>query len=127
MGQVSISLNGRTFRLQCGEGEEERLRELASHIRKKIEALTSEFGQVGDDRLLLMAAILVTDELWDARDKITELVLAQSDKGAEKSADRPRARTKGGRIDPSLAEPAETPPAAGLGPQPTESKASAAS
>jgi cell division protein ZapA len=65
MGQVSVTLNGRTYRLRCGEGEEARLIELAAFVRSRVEALAAEFGQVGDDRLLLMAAIMIADEYWD--------------------------------------------------------------
>jgi cell division protein ZapA len=67
MGQVSVTLNGRTYRLACEEGEEERLVELSSHVKERVEQLTLEFGQVGDERLLLMTAILIADELWDTR------------------------------------------------------------
>lgn len=72
MGQVTVTLNGRTYRLSCGDGEEERLLSLAGHVRERIEALSTEFGHAGDDRLLLMAALLVTDELFDARDRLME-------------------------------------------------------
>lgn len=67
MGQVSVTLNGRTYRLACEEGEEARLVELATHVKERVDQLTLEFGQVGDDRLLLMAALLIADELWDTR------------------------------------------------------------
>src|SRR5262245_25616575 len=67
MGQVTVTLNGRTYRLRCGDGEEPRLLELAEYVRQRIDALAAEFGQVGDERLLLMALLLITDELWDAR------------------------------------------------------------
>jgi cell division protein ZapA len=67
MGQVSVTLNGRTYRLACGDGEEGRLLELATHVKERVDQLTLEFGQVGYDRLLLMAAILIADELWDTR------------------------------------------------------------
>ena len=67
MGQVSVTLNSRTYRLACEDGEEERLVELATHVKERVEQLTLEFGQVGDDRLLLMAALLICDELWDTR------------------------------------------------------------
>ncbi len=73
MGQVSITLNGRTYRLRCGDGEESRLLELSAHLRDKIERLTSDFGQVGDDRLMIMAALLITDELFEARARLSEL------------------------------------------------------
>lgn len=67
MGQVSVIINGRTYRLACSDGEEARLLELASHVKSRVDQLTREFGQVGDDRLLLMTALLVADELWDTR------------------------------------------------------------
>ncbi len=73
MGQVSVTLNGRTYRLRCEDGEEQRLLALAEHVRGKVDRLLSEFGQIGDDRLLLMAALLLTDELFEARDRIAAL------------------------------------------------------
>lgn len=73
MGQVTVTVNGRTYRLQCGDGEERRLIELATHVGSRIDGLADEFGQVGDERLLLMAALLVADELWDARERLAQL------------------------------------------------------
>ncbi len=65
MGHVTVTLNGRTYRLRCGDGEEQRLFALADHVRAKVDGLVREFGQVGEDRLLLMAALLVADEVFD--------------------------------------------------------------
>jgi cell division protein ZapA len=73
MGQVTVTVNGRTYRLQCGDGEERRLIELATHVGNRIDGLAAEFGQVGDDRLLLMTALLVADELWDVRERLAQL------------------------------------------------------
>lgn len=67
MGQVSVTLNGRTYRLACGDGEEARLAEIATYVKSKLDQLAIEFGQAGDDRLLLMTALLVTDELYDLK------------------------------------------------------------
>ena len=72
MGQIAVVLNGRTYRLACGEGQEDRLRALADHLKAKVDTLAIEFGQVGEDRLLLMAALLVTDELFDARERAAD-------------------------------------------------------
>ena len=73
MGQVTITLNGRTYRLRCGEGEEARLIELADVVRDKLQTLIDQFGQAGDDRLLLMSALLIADELVDARARLAAL------------------------------------------------------
>ncbi len=70
MGQVAVTLNGRTYRLMCGPGEEPRLLALSTHVNAKLDTLAAQFGQVGDDRLMLMAALLITDELFDARDQV---------------------------------------------------------
>lgn len=71
MGQVSVTLNGRTYRLRCEDGEEQRLFALAEHVREKVDRLVNDFGQIGDDRLLLMASLLVTDELFEARERLS--------------------------------------------------------
>ena len=67
MAEAAITLNGRIYRLSCGAGEEGRLHELSQLVAAKLEALILEYGQVGDDRLLLMSALLLADELLDAR------------------------------------------------------------
>ena len=66
MGQVSVTLNDRTYRLVCDDGEEDRLVELAGYVKSKVEQLRADVGHVGDERLMLMAALMITDELWDA-------------------------------------------------------------
>ncbi|MGH6832151.1 MAG: cell division protein ZapA [Methyloceanibacter sp.] len=73
MGQVSVTLNGRTYRLECGEGEETHLIALAEYLGSHVDTMKRKFGQVGDDRLILMASLLVTDELWELRRQMQEL------------------------------------------------------
>lgn len=67
MGQVALRLLNRTYRLNCDDGEEERLRLLAGEVEGKLEELVSEFGNVGEPRLLVMAALLLADDLLEAR------------------------------------------------------------
>lgn len=67
MGQISVTIQNRTYRLSCDDGEEERLAELAAHVRAKADGLVAEHGRIGDEHLMLMSAILVADELWDLR------------------------------------------------------------
>jgi cell division protein ZapA len=86
MGQIDVTLNGRAYRLECGDGEEAHLVELAEYLGTHVEAMRRKFGQVGDDRLILMASLVVADELWDLRRQIevmkTTLVEARRDKSA---------------------------------------------
>lgn len=67
MGQVTITLNGRAYRMSCGAGEEDRLHELARDLDRRLEHLATDFGQHGNERLLVMAALLLTDELMELK------------------------------------------------------------
>lgn len=73
MGQVSVVLNGRTYRLECGEGEESHLIALTEYLGTHVEDMKRKFGQVGDDRLILMASLLITDELWELKREMEQL------------------------------------------------------
>jgi cell division protein ZapA len=69
MSQVSVTVNGRTYKLACEDGEETRLLQLAEIVRARMDAFVSQYGQIGDDRLLLMAAMTIADELLDLREQ----------------------------------------------------------
>jgi cell division protein ZapA len=86
LGQVSVTLNGRTYRLECGAGEEAHLIALAEYLGSHVDTMKRKFGQVGDDRLILMAALMVTDELWGVRRQMQELKTAMTELRADKSA-----------------------------------------
>ncbi|MEM7192012.1 MAG: cell division protein ZapA [Pseudomonadota bacterium] len=73
MGQVVVTLNERTYRLECNEGEEAHLLQLAEYIGSHVDEMRRKFGQVGDDRLILMASLFVTDELWALREEAETL------------------------------------------------------
>ena len=63
MSKVTISINGRAFTIGCEDGQQAYLRELAGHIDGHVRDLTERVGQIGDVRLLLMAALIVADEM----------------------------------------------------------------
>jgi len=69
MAHVAVTIDGRKYRLACNEGEERRLESLASLIDGKIAELRGEFGEIGDQRLVVMAALTVADNLLEARDE----------------------------------------------------------
>jgi cell division protein ZapA len=70
MPLVNVMVNSRAYTIACDAGEEEHLRELASHVDSKVKELLGSVGQVGESRLLLMAALLVADEHHDAAQKL---------------------------------------------------------
>jgi len=63
MAQVEVTVNGRNYRIACDDGQEDHLIELAGFIDRKVAELVSAVGQVGDARLLVMASLLIADEL----------------------------------------------------------------
>jgi cell division protein ZapA len=70
MPLVNVMVNGRAYTIACDDGEEDHLKELAAHVDAKVRELLESVGQVGDQRLLLMAAVLITDELFEARARL---------------------------------------------------------
>lgn len=77
MAEVTISLNGRSYRLECDDGEEEHLLSLSEMVAERLETHTKQFGQVGDDRLLLMTALTIADELGETQQKLAKHEEAQ--------------------------------------------------
>src|SRR5271166_1066774 len=69
MAHVAVTIDGRKYRLACNEGEEQRLESLASMIDGKIAELRGSFGEIGDQRLVVMAALTIADNLIEARDQ----------------------------------------------------------
>lgn len=80
VAQVAISFNKRTYRFECAEADAERLSQIAGYLKEKLDVLIREHGPVGDERLVLMAALMVTDELFEARAGIDELLEEQTGK-----------------------------------------------
>jgi cell division protein ZapA len=83
MPMVEVSVNGRRHLVQCGEGEQARVQQLAAYIDRRVSDLARGQTQVGDARLLLMASLLVADELSDAFDEIKRLKAALDGRGSD--------------------------------------------
>jgi cell division protein ZapA len=73
MAQVNVTINGRQFRMACEDGQESHLVRLAEDLDKRIEQLRGKFGEIGDTRLTVMAALTVADELAEAGRKLRRL------------------------------------------------------
>ncbi len=66
MPLISLKINERNYQVTCDDGQEEHLRKLASHLDERIQDLVGSVGQVGEGRLLVMASLMVADELFEA-------------------------------------------------------------
>ncbi len=73
MPQIVVSIDGKTYRMACAEGEEAHLEGLAAEMDVRIQELRGAFGEIGDLRLTVMASLMASDELSDARRRIAEL------------------------------------------------------
>jgi cell division protein ZapA len=90
MSQVNVTINGRQFRMACEDGQEAHLAELAQQLDRRIEGLRAKFGEIGDTRLTVMAAITVADELTEMQQRLKRLEeeLAAIKGAQEATADR---------------------------------------
>src|SRR5258708_29639942 len=73
MNHINVTINGRQYRMACEEGQEERLLKLAESFESRIQNLRGKFGEIGDARLTVMAALTACDELLDASHRIHSL------------------------------------------------------
>ena len=92
MAQVSVSINGRQFRMACEDGQEAHLMSLARELDGRIEGLRAKFGEIGDTRLTVMAALTIADELGEIGQRIARLEaeLAAAQDAHAATADRNR-------------------------------------
>ncbi len=72
MAQAVVTIAGRTYRMNCGEGEEAHIEGLARLVDSKIADLRGAFGEIGDQRIVVMAALTVADELFAAQKKLAD-------------------------------------------------------
>jgi cell division protein ZapA len=77
MTQISLTINDRNYEVTCDDGQEEHLRRLAGHLDERIQGLVGAVGQVGEARLLVMASLMVADELFEAYKENHALTAAQ--------------------------------------------------
>jgi cell division protein ZapA len=73
MSHINVTINGRQYRMACEEGQEARLLQLAENFETRIVDLRGKFGEIGDARLTVMAALTVSDELLDVSQRLRAL------------------------------------------------------
>ncbi len=70
MPHVSVTINGRQYRMACDDGQEHHLARLAPDLDQRIAKMRTNFGEIGDMRLTVMAALLIVDELSEAQQRV---------------------------------------------------------
>jgi len=100
MSQVTVSIDGKAYRMACDPGQEDHLVDLAGRLDKYVTHLKGSFGEIGDLRLTVMAGIMIMDELSELQKRV---------KGLESELDsvrktRDEALSKADRVDETLTE-----------------------
>lgn len=73
MARVSITINNRPYQIACDDGQERHLMRLAESIDARVNQMVAAVGQVGDAHLLVLASLVVADELSDVRAELDSL------------------------------------------------------
>ena len=87
MAEVDISINGRSYRISCKDGEEERVKSLATLINNQVQKLTEKIGQLGEARMILLASLVLldkSDEIEKEAEKIISITSEKIEKLAKK-------------------------------------------
>ena len=93
MPQINVTIDGRSYRMACGEGEEAHLTALAESLDGRIGEMRKSFGEIGDMRLQVMAALTIADELAELRGRLAGLEAEVADlRAATDAAERGRAQ-----------------------------------
>ncbi|KAB2872796.1 MAG: cell division protein ZapA [Bauldia sp.] len=73
MGQVNVTISGKTYRMACDDGQEEHLTALGDRLNETIDMLRAQFGEIGDQRLTVMAAITMADQYSESERRLKQL------------------------------------------------------
>ena len=85
MAEVDITINGRSYRISCKNGEEERIRSLSSLINNQVQKLSEKIGQLGEARMILLASLVLLDKS-DEVEKEAEKIISITSQKIEKLA-----------------------------------------
>jgi cell division protein ZapA len=109
MAQVTIRINGYSYAVSCEDGQEPHLSEMASEIDRRITSIKSIGGQSGESRLLVLASLLLADELHDTKAALDMAKHSQPARPASTSPDQNarlrRIAARAEEIAADLAEP----------------------
>lgn len=90
MAEVDITINRRSYRISCKDGEEERIKSLASLINNQVQKLSEKIGQLGEARMILLASLVLLDkseEVEKEAEKIISITAEKIEKLARKFSD----------------------------------------
>lgn len=84
MAQVTLRINGYAYTVGCRDGEEQHLAAMAAELDRRIESVRVGAGQSGESRMLVMAGLLMADELFELRQRVATLEASPPTEGSAK-------------------------------------------
>lgn len=85
MAHITVTVNGRSYPVTCNAGQEQRIAQLARYVDSKVRGFAKELGPIGEARLLMLAALVIADELAEAHES-SGPALAAAGGASEESA-----------------------------------------
>ena len=80
MAEVDITINGRSYRISCKDGEEERIKSLSSLINNQVQKLSEKIGQLGEARMILLASLVLLDKSDEVEKEAEKIISITSEK-----------------------------------------------
>ena len=80
MAEVDITINGRTYRISCKDGEEQRIKSLSSLINNQVQKLSEKIGQLGEARMILLASLVLLDKSDEVEKEAEKIISITSEK-----------------------------------------------
>ena len=80
MAEVDITINGRSYRISCKDGEEERIKSLSSLINNQVQKLSERIGQLGEARMILLASLVLLDKSDEVEKEAEKIISITSEK-----------------------------------------------
>ena len=80
MAEVDITINGRSYRISCKDGEEERIKSLATLINNQVQKLSDKIGQLGEARMILLASLVLLDKSDEVEKEAEKIISITSEK-----------------------------------------------
>ena len=75
MAEVDITINDRSYRISCKDGEEERIKSLAKLINNQVQKLSEKIGQLGEARMILLASLVLLDKSDEAEKEAEKIIV----------------------------------------------------
>lgn len=73
MAQINLTINGRSFGMQCDDGQEQRVRDLGNYVDSKIRSVAAAGGTSNENHLLILTSLMLADEIHELRDNLSAL------------------------------------------------------